>query len=163
MKGKALPAKPESWPELVVDRLGFLNDNNWACACTLISGLPGETEDDVLKTLELMDEIKQFRMFYVPMNFVSMGPSFLSEEKSFTVDKMTPAHWMLVSECVEHDVRLAKQLVSRFIERNPLVRMWSKYAMNKFINGAESCARRMKDGYPPQDYASSISYLNPQL
>ena len=34
MKGKALPAKPEMWPEIVIDSLGFLNDNNWACACT---------------------------------------------------------------------------------------------------------------------------------
>jgi radical SAM superfamily enzyme YgiQ (UPF0313 family) len=163
MKGKALPAKPEMWPEIVVDSLGFLDDNNWACACTLISGLPGETEDDVLKTLELMDELKQFRMFYVPMNFVSMGPSFLCEEKSFTVDKMTPAHWMLVGECIEHDVRLSKQLGKYFIERHPLINMLSGYAMNKFINGAQSCARRMKDGYPPQDYTSSSSYLNPQI
>lgn len=163
MKGKALPAKPEKWPELVVDSLGFLNDNNWACACTLISGLPGEREDDVMRTLELMDELKRFRMFYVPMNFVSMGTSFLSEEKSFTVDKMTPAHWMLVGECVEHDVKLAKQLSHYFIERQPLIRMLSGYAMNKFIKGAEICARRMKDGYPPQDYTSSTSYLNPQI
>jgi len=163
MKGKALPAKPDKWPEIVVDSLGLLNDNNWACACTLISGLPGETEDDVMKTLELMDEIKQFRMFYVPMNFVSMGSSFLSEEKSFTVDKMTPAHWMLVGECIEHDVRLAKQLSHYFIERQPLIRVLSSYAMNKFINGAESCAKRMKDGYPPQDYSSSNAYINPQI
>lgn len=76
MKGKALPAKPEKWPKLVVDSPRFLSDNNWACACTLISGLPGATKDDVLKTLELMDEIKQFNTFYVSMNFVSMGPSF---------------------------------------------------------------------------------------
>jgi radical SAM superfamily enzyme YgiQ (UPF0313 family) len=163
MKGKALPAKPDEWPEVVTGSLGFLNDNNWACACTLISGLPGETNDDVLRTLELMNIIKQFRMFYVPMNFVSMGSSFLSEEKSFTVNKMTPAHWMLVGECIDHDVRLSKRLSSYFIERQPLIRILSSYAMNRFINGAEKCARRMMDGYPPQDYTSNTSYLNPQI
>jgi radical SAM superfamily enzyme YgiQ (UPF0313 family) len=163
MKGKVLPAKPEKWPEIVVDSLGLLHDNNWALACTLISGLPGETEDDVMKTLELMDEIKQFRMFYVPMNFVSMGPSFLSEEKSFTVDKMTPSHWMLVGECIEHDVKLAKQLSPQFIERQPFIRMLSSYAMNKFITGAERSAKKMKNGNPPQDYTSSAIYLNPQI
>jgi hypothetical protein len=69
----------------------------------------------------------------------------------------------LMDECVEHDVKLSKQLGSYFIERNPLIGVLSSYAMNKFINGAERCARRMKDGYPPQDYTTGTSYLNPQI
>ena len=119
--------------------------------------------DDVLKTLELMDELKQVRMFYVPMNFVSMGRSFLSREESFTVDKMTPAHWMLFGECIDHDVKLARQLSHYFIERQPIIRTLNSYAMNKFVSGAENCARRMMDGYPPKDYSNSTSFLNPQI
>ena len=47
MRGKPAPAAPDEWPEIVVQALGLLHDQNWVIAGTLVTGLPGETEDDV--------------------------------------------------------------------------------------------------------------------
>jgi radical SAM superfamily enzyme YgiQ (UPF0313 family) len=77
MKGKALPSPPEKWHEIVTQAFGILDENNCICAATLINGLPGETTDDVIKTIELVDDLKGAHTILVPLNFVSMRGSSL--------------------------------------------------------------------------------------
>lgn len=163
MRGKCLPSSPDGWREIVTQSLGLLSDNNWALACTLIIGLPGEDEDDVIQTLELIDDIGDLRVFVVPMNFVSMGPSRLSSEESFTVSKMTPEHWTLFGKCLEHDVKLARKLGETLLGGNFLLKRIARYAMNRFIDGAEISAQTMKKGEPPNDYGSECKYLIPEV
>ncbi|HZD43667.1 MAG TPA: radical SAM protein, partial [Methanomicrobiales archaeon] len=110
MRGKCLPAKPDKWHDIVVGSLSHLSDAGWVLACTMVVGLPGETEEDILMTQDLVEELKDLRVFLVPMNFVAMGGSGLSLADSFTVEKMTPAHWALLGSCIEHDVRLARDI-----------------------------------------------------
>ncbi len=165
MKGKSAPSPPEMWPEIVVQSLGMLSDHDWALACTLIVGLPGETEDDVLRTLELVDDLTGMRgLLIVPMNFVSMGGSGLALEESFTVERMTPSHWMLLGRCLEIDVATARMLKSTLIEGGPLLRALTNFAMERLIAGAERYIAPMKRGEPPGDYGPETgSYLNPTL
>jgi len=49
MPAKAHPFKAEDWPEVVCTGMGLMHDNKLVPACTLIVGLPNETEDDVIK------------------------------------------------------------------------------------------------------------------
>ncbi len=164
MHGKSLPAKPEQWRELVLQSIGHLSENKWILACTLVAGLPGETEDDVLQTLELVDDLKGMLVFIVPMNFVAMGDSTLSREKSFTVEKMTPAHWQLIGSCMEHDVRLARMLEDTIISGNFLIKRLARYASNRLIGNAEAFAELLQDGNAPKDYAAdTTNYLIPDV
>ncbi|MGZ4926335.1 MAG: B12-binding domain-containing radical SAM protein [Halobacteriota archaeon] len=74
MKHKALPSSIEKWHEIVTQAFGILDDNDWVCAATIINGLPGETTDDVIKSIELVEELKSIatKSLIIPMNFVSM-------------------------------------------------------------------------------------------
>ena len=72
MAGKPLPFKPEEWRELVPQAFGVLNDNDWFPLATLIVGLPEETEDDVIETLELIDDLNRYKAFFVPLLFVPL-------------------------------------------------------------------------------------------
>ncbi|HDI51559.1 MAG TPA: B12-binding domain-containing radical SAM protein, partial [Bacteroidetes bacterium] len=67
MPAKARPFKAEEWPEVVVQGAGIMKDNHLIPACTLITGLPEETDNDVIKTIELMDELKDFPSLIVPL------------------------------------------------------------------------------------------------
>jgi radical SAM superfamily enzyme YgiQ (UPF0313 family) len=164
MHGKPLPAKPEEWRDLVVESVGHLSDNNWVLACTMVVGLPGETEDDVLQTLDLVDDLKGMSVFLVPMNFVAMGDSTLSREESFTVEKMTPAHWRLVGACMEHDVRLARMMRDSIIAGNPLIKRLGYYTSDRLIGNAEEFAGKIRDGNPPRDYAAcKENFLVPEF
>jgi radical SAM superfamily enzyme YgiQ (UPF0313 family) len=72
MAGKMLPFKPEQWQDVVTNAFGILNDNDWYPLATLIIGLPEEKEEDMLQTLELMDKLKGYNAFYVPLFFVPL-------------------------------------------------------------------------------------------
>ncbi|NQE53763.1 hypothetical protein C5S29_09230 [ANME-1 cluster archaeon GoMg3.2] len=56
-----------------------------------INGLPSETTDDVIKSIELVVDLKGTRSLLVPMNFVSMRGSALDNKETFTMKKMTPS------------------------------------------------------------------------
>ena len=57
MPAKAYPFNPKEWPEVVKIAAGIMSDNNLVPACTLITGLPQETEEDVVKTIELIEDL----------------------------------------------------------------------------------------------------------
>lgn len=73
MPAKVRPFHPEQWPEVVKTAAGIMTDNNLIPACTLIMGLPQETEDDVIKTIELMDDLNDFKSLIVPLFFCPFG------------------------------------------------------------------------------------------
>ncbi|MCK4458070.1 MAG: B12-binding domain-containing radical SAM protein, partial [Thermoplasmata archaeon] len=58
MRGKALPYDVKDWHEIVTQGVGIFNDNGWRPLGTIITGWPGETEDDTMETLELLDKMK---------------------------------------------------------------------------------------------------------
>jgi radical SAM superfamily enzyme YgiQ (UPF0313 family) len=109
MHAKAHPFKPEEWPDIVRTGMGLMHDNNLVPAGTLIVGTPEETDDDLMKTLELMDDLKQFRSFIVPLFFVPMGR--LKDEDWFKGTQMTELHQELLIKCMEHDFYWIHKLI----------------------------------------------------
>ncbi|MDH5754832.1 MAG: B12-binding domain-containing radical SAM protein [Candidatus Bathyarchaeota archaeon] len=101
MPAKAHPFKPEEWPEVVRTGMGLMHDNKLIPACTLIVGIPEETEEDLIKTIELMDDLKGFRSLIVPLFFVPMGR--LKDEDWFKETKMNELHRELLIKCLKHD------------------------------------------------------------
>jgi radical SAM superfamily enzyme YgiQ (UPF0313 family) len=162
MRGKTAPASPEKWREIVKQSLGLLHDYNWVPACTMINGLPGEEEDDILQSLELVEDLRGIRAVIVPMNFVSMDPAALSDKESFTIDRMKPAHWQLMAKCVEHDVRVVRELIRRVPIGNIVMKGLFSLATGYMMRGAEKSISTMKQGLPPLDLATS-SHLVPQI
>lgn len=109
MPVKAHPFKPEEWPEVVKTAAGIMTDNNMFPACTLITGLPRETEDDVIKTIELIDELKDFKSFIVPLFFVPMGR--LKNKDWFKEEQLSVVQKELLIKCMEHDKRWVDELI----------------------------------------------------
>jgi radical SAM superfamily enzyme YgiQ (UPF0313 family) len=101
MPGKALPFSAENWREVVVDGMGLMHDNRLIPACTLIVGLPDEREEDVLSTLELVDDLHSFRSLIVPLFFVPLGR--LKSEDWFARTSLNKLHRELLIRCVKHD------------------------------------------------------------
>jgi radical SAM superfamily enzyme YgiQ (UPF0313 family) len=164
MRGKPAPSGPELWPDIVVESLGILHDLNWAIAGTMIVGLPGEEEEDVQASLELMDRIKGLRALVVPMNFVSMDPARLSESKSFSATQMTPARWQLFGACMEHDVQVAHGLSHTLTGGGIISLTIGRLAVHYLLKGAERYAVPLKEGHPPEGFdPQKKSYVVPDL
>jgi radical SAM superfamily enzyme YgiQ (UPF0313 family) len=109
MPAKAHPFKAENWPEVVQDGMGLMHDNMMVPACTLIVGLPEEKEEDLLKTMELMDDLKSFRSLIVPLFFVPLGR--LKSEDWFKRTEMSDLHKQLLFQCAEHDFHWVNDLL----------------------------------------------------
>ena len=54
MPSKGVPFKIEDWQSVVINGLEVLNRNNWFPMLTLMVGNPGETDEDVMATLDLI-------------------------------------------------------------------------------------------------------------
>jgi radical SAM superfamily enzyme YgiQ (UPF0313 family) len=106
MKGKMLPYEPEQWQEIVVQAIGTLNDNDIYPLATLILGLPGEQEEDILATLELLDKLKSAKIFYVPLLFTSEEESILKMQRHKDLKDLDEFQWDIISRCWRYNLDL---------------------------------------------------------
>jgi radical SAM superfamily enzyme YgiQ (UPF0313 family) len=109
MPAKAHPFKAIEWHDVVVNGMGLMHDNKLVPACTLIVGLPEEKEEDVAKTMDLIDDLKDMRSLIVPLFFVPLGK--LTSEDWFTDTKLSKSHKNLLIQCAEHDFRWVDNLL----------------------------------------------------
>jgi len=90
MPGKVRPFTPEKWPEIVLQALGILNDSDWCPLASMMAGLPNETEEDTLKSIELVDRFKNtVKMFLIPVFFTPLGDSTLWNKRAANLDRCT--------------------------------------------------------------------------
>ncbi len=115
MPAKSAPYPAEMWPDIVEEAFAIMHDNNLIPAATLILGLPEETEDDVVKTAELLDRLKPYRSLIVPMFFVPMG-AFKTHDW-FTRVKIRDEHIEVMKKCLYHALHWANDIVSKFYLR----------------------------------------------
>lgn len=106
MRGKALPYSVDKWPELVIEAMGKLNDHDWWPLCTIMSGQPDETEDDVIATINLIDDLKSHnaKMFYTPVLFIPLKEAVLKNSRRTNLDNLTELQWEVISRCWRNNI-----------------------------------------------------------
>jgi len=106
MKGKALPYSVDNWPELVIEGIGLLNDNDWWPLCTIMTGQPEETEDDVRATLDLIDDLRSHnaKMFYTPVLFIPLKEAVLRDQHRTSLNNLTQLQWEILSRCWKNNI-----------------------------------------------------------
>jgi radical SAM superfamily enzyme YgiQ (UPF0313 family) len=132
MAGKMLPFKPEQWKEIVTQAFGILNDNDWYPLATLIVGLPDENEADVAETLELLDDLKDFKAFYVPLFFVPLENCMLMHKRGTEIDSLTKIRWEFVIRCWEYNVKIWRDTFLEHRIQNPVLLKTVKRAVIPF-------------------------------
>jgi len=121
MAGKMLPFKPEEWKEIVSEAFGIMNDNDWYPLATLIIGLPDEREEDVIETLELMDDLKDYYAFYVPVLFVPLENCMLMNKRGAELDSLSKKRWEFLTRCWEYNIRIWRDSFLEHRISNPLL------------------------------------------
>jgi radical SAM superfamily enzyme YgiQ (UPF0313 family) len=106
MKGKALPYSVDTWPELVLEGIGLLNDYDWWPLCTIMTGQPDETEDDVRATLDLIDDLRNHnaKMFYTPVLFIPLKEAVLGNHRRTNLNSLTQLQWEVLSRCWKNNI-----------------------------------------------------------
>lgn len=106
MKGKALPYSVDNWPELVIQGIGIMNDYDWWPLCTIMTGQPDETEDDVCATLNLIDDLKHHKakMFYTPVLFIPLKEAMLGNHHRTNLKNLSELQWEVIARCWRNNI-----------------------------------------------------------
>jgi hypothetical protein len=108
MPSKGVPFPIEDWPSVVLEGLRILNENNWFPMMTLIVGNPGETDDDVKDTLDLIYEIERRGLFafLVPSIFTPLHDTRMEHQRGVTQTRqLSPLQWQLMMKCWKMNLR----------------------------------------------------------
>jgi len=95
--GKIHPFDPADWEDMVKEAVRRLSRTGFFPVLSVILGLPGETEEDIERTITLVKDISRqpavvFPIFYEPV---------LPGEPKFTLEMMTARHLALYTMCYE--------------------------------------------------------------
>jgi radical SAM superfamily enzyme YgiQ (UPF0313 family) len=82
MPGKVYPFRAEEYPDVVTKAIETLNDGGWTVVGTMITGLPEEKESDTIKSLELLDRLKDMDVIVFVLPFIPMGMLRGNESKA---------------------------------------------------------------------------------
>jgi len=102
MPAKGAPFKIEDWPSIVIRGLEIMNRNNWFPVMTLMVGNPGETDEDVKATLDLIYEMERRGLFafLVPSIFTPLeGTRMENERGTVRTRDLSPLQWQLIMRC----------------------------------------------------------------
>jgi radical SAM superfamily enzyme YgiQ (UPF0313 family) len=138
MASKVKPFKPEQWRDLIDQALGKMHDNMMIPFCSIIFGLPFETQDDKINTLELIENIRNYRCILFPVNFIPSGN--LNDSKKYTnnIEDLDSIEKEIVLKCIDHDLFWLNQSKKYFFKGsryklflNILVKIWeAQYRKN---------------------------------
>ena len=108
MPSKGIPFKIEDWPSVLIRGLEVLNQNNWFPMLTLMVGNPGETDEDVQATLDLICEMERRELFgfLVPSVFTPLEGTRMEHDRGVTETRnLTPLQWQLIMRCWKMNLR----------------------------------------------------------
>ncbi len=152
MAGKARPFDPSKWVDIVEEACNILHENQWVVVSTLILGLPDETDDDIYKTIELMDRLKDFNIVWVPCIFTPLEITPLAGSKMITRDSMRQSHWELIAECCKQNIKIIDRFVNNYFKisnMNIVKRYLYSRAFNLMRRVFEEFYREVKSGDIP--------------
>lgn len=104
MKGKAYPYKAEQWHDVILKGMDLMNRKNWFPFCTWIVGLPGETEDDTKKSLDLLHALKDAKWVVIPTLFVPLEDTRMEATESAKLAKLTELQWEFFFTCWRYNI-----------------------------------------------------------
>jgi len=150
LKGKAKPFDPEEWPSVVRRAFEIFDENDWIPCITVIMGLPGETSDDVMDTMELLDDIWDKDFLIVPLMFVPLGVS--DDQDFFSRDDMEAEHWQLLAKCIRKDFEIVPKLIEDISTMDSIssFKRYGYHLLTKYMKRRlEPHIKTMERGYDP--------------
>jgi radical SAM superfamily enzyme YgiQ (UPF0313 family) len=98
--GKIGPSGTERWGEFSAEQLRRLCSAGFFPLVSLIIGLPGETSEDVVKTITWVEGLKRERLSIFPVLYAP-----IRGEEALTVHSLTPLHWELIRKSYDYNFK----------------------------------------------------------
>jgi len=99
--GKISPFRPEDWEDLVREAADKMTRAGFFSVFSIILGLPGETPDDIARTLNLVRYLGERRAVIFPIFYEPLSEEEIRTGQRFTIRQMTADHLELYRTCYE--------------------------------------------------------------
>jgi len=159
MKGKAYPYKAEQWHDVVLKGMDLMNRHNWFPFATFIVGLPGETEDDTKKSLDLLHALKDAKWVVIPTLFVPLEDTRMEQKESAKLAKLTELQWEFFFTCWRYNIDFYRNDAS-FQRRFNLGIPIYYYMMGRRLFGKQMKYPLMRLAHFPEKMLQKHLYLN---
>src|SRR5579875_1155565 len=114
MRGKVFPYLPEDWGDVITDSAATLTDNHIHPCYTMTIGYDDETEDDVRKSIQVVERIinSGLKVWIFPLPVIPISTSRLRNKNHFPERDLLPGNfWELLYICWKHDLAVTRQLM----------------------------------------------------
>lgn len=99
--GKIAPFRPDDWEDIVRQTVERMSRNGFFPVVSLILGLPGETPDDIARTLKLVAFLERQNAVVFPVFYEPLRTDEIESGCVFNLQKMRLDHLALYSRCYE--------------------------------------------------------------
>ncbi len=132
MPGKVKPYTIEQWPDVIDDALSILDDNHWFTIASMMTGLPRESERDVLRCLEFIDRIKHHNVFI--WMFPLMPLRSMRKQAAKWMPEYTPLRQQLILEATKHSVGMINRYAWTLLKPLPAHLRFIAYNFLKYVS-----------------------------
>lgn len=140
MPAKAKPFHPFEWNEIVNKSLGLMVDNNMIPVCSLIVGNPEETSNDLILTINLIEDLKQYKTLLFPVNFTPLGNFMSKDYQSRKIEDLDALQKELVQKCIAHNLHWFDNFISTILngkKSKPVYKFLFKLWIKQFVINAK--------------------------
>jgi radical SAM superfamily enzyme YgiQ (UPF0313 family) len=107
MPYKSKPFSPAEWSDIILQGTKVLNRNYIVGLYTLMIGLPGETDDDVQDSIDMVKSLDGSESVITP----TLWTDYYRPENSFTTDKFSKLQWKLYYLCWKTDMKAIRKWI----------------------------------------------------
>jgi radical SAM superfamily enzyme YgiQ (UPF0313 family) len=133
MPGKVKPYTVEQWPDVIDDALGILDDDHWFTVASMMTGLPKETEQDVIRSIEFVDRIKHHNVFVWVFPLMPLRAMLKNAAK--WVPEYTPLRQELLLKATRHSIDLINREAPRILKVLPAWTRPAALLALKYVTG----------------------------
>ncbi len=108
--GKVAPFDPADWGQMVRETVDRTTRCGFFPVVSVLLGMPGETPDDVMATLELVRDLAAKNAVIFPIFYEPMASGAEADRQRFTLAKMTLEHLELYRTCYEQNFKMVPKL-----------------------------------------------------
>ncbi|MBL7154518.1 MAG: radical SAM protein [Phycisphaerae bacterium] len=133
--GKVSPFRPEDWEDMVREVAEKMTKNGFFSVFSVILGLPGETPDDIARTLKLCTDLGGKRAVIFPIFYEPLSAEEIRAGQRFTLRRMRADHLELYRTCYEINFKAVPRL---FVDNQRAGGVsWAKRTMMQLLGKGE--------------------------